>query len=426
VLHYLGTLGINSASINARYGHVQTPIDHFKEYQVAAFVYEMRSTAIKYEHIDTDFYAAEDVNASGTPRPDSQGAPPGAHHVSGPTQTFSSISLIGAVVPVSAASHKVAGLGLGPELKKSGSGNALSSMSSTFSLLNPGISPRPVRRPSSSISLHDPLAQSLSSLGSIPSGLNNSLLTSTTSASSLSSNTHTLTQAKLSCTLDALFRLLLIMSAQKKHHISRLVVGGFYHSSVPIGRNHSPAMVSPRYIDTGDDCCENYSHLLGAPPLTSDDSKNTNMLYYTRLEKLLSLRDTLQELLSTQRQNTALDNTANKMVSKLRVLKNSIEHTSRQSSCAIAGLTEKTTLRSTQRRVQEEAALLPLGRSRGDSGHVWQTAKDLHSFFHNNSEETPVGSRSSSVLRDSVSTDLDNQRLLSEDSSVGHHLPELL
>mgnify|MGYP006181139339 CR=1 FL=1 len=217
--------------------------------------------------------------------------------------------------------------------------------------------------------------------------------------------------------LDVLFRLLLIMSAQKKHHISRLVVGSFFHSSVPIGRNHSPVVFSPRFQEsTG---TEDYAHLLGAPPL-GGDPLCTNLEYYNKLEKLLTLRDTLQELVNAQRLNTALDKNASKMLSKLRVLKNCMDHTNRQASRAASVLTSKTTLRSTQQRLKEEEAARSGNLSRGDSAGsgVWQTSKDLSAFFH---QEEHSDSRCSSALRDSLSTDWDNTRVLSVDSV--EHIP---
>jgi hypothetical protein len=422
LVHHLGICGVAPAVINARFSHLQTPIDHFKEYQVCAFIHELRGAPITYGTITHDYYTAPgdtlQRNADRHSRQDlhsSAGTSPQR-----PSQVTGS-SIVATVLSLSVAKPT------GRAIDSRPSTSTLSSLSMALNAFSPTSTPRATPR--------TPGAPTAGA-GGVGEGI------SPREYGHVSNSGGSAMKAKVACTLDVLYNLLLIMSAQKKQHIARLVATVFFHSCVPAMRAGSPAHHTPfAGVDEEEDgqkkarrAARDYSFMLGPPPPA--DAVVDNSEYYRQLEALLTLRDTLQELKNTQRLNTALDKTANKASAKIRLLKSAIDQSARQSSRAIASLS--TTLRSTQQRQREAAAGTENGKGEGGvngESSAWKTTKDLHGYFHGEDDEAArTDSRSNSALRDSsVSLSADHNywdqqahgRVYSSDS-VGLHAPDIL
>lgn len=460
LVHYLGTCSVNTGTINARYSHIQVPIDHFKEYQVAAFVHELRTSVIHSDNIDADYYAHIDEHSIETPPHASKGA--ASNH--GTPLSIVAAVMSAASTSVPTAPHNADGPHqhrhvhekhkhghLSHTHKHASSKSTLSSsISSALSALTPSVTPRSAK--TVKLQTRETRVPSFASEPLLPfpqfntgvSGNNNGAINnggpSQAGGTESISTSSTMMQAKLGCNLDNLYRLLLIMSAQKRQHITRLVVSSHFHSTVPLARSYSHSPAADEESD--------YARFLGTKPCGGDsnlsDSKlstvsrtcnNHNLVYYEKLERLLTLRETLQELVNTQRLNDVLDKTSNKMATKMRLLRSAIEQTNKHTRRSIAGLQRKTVLRSTQRRLQADADAAKKRANGGDSTETdladgdggWQTVKDLSAFFRQQEDrhEGQDGqdgqrseSRSSSVLRDSLSADgtWDRGRLMSDDS----------
>lgn len=469
LVHHLGACGVNTSTINARYSYIQVPVDHFKEYQVTAFAHQLRTSVMSPDHIDLDFYsctaADNELLKGATPgRTTSSSSKSGGKDSTGGKSAPSSaqkappVSLVAGVISATSTVRSSSSFSASSSNSINNNNNKnmskttlSSSISSALSAFTPGVSPRSTTQHQTPTTTRDNNRNRGSSLDA---PLSASLLTTAGLLSALggfdgSPTSSTMMQAKLSCNLDNLFQLLLIMSAQKKRHIIRLVIGSNFHSTVPLARVYSHSPLSEEEFG--------YARLLGPKPEGGDhlcDSKFSptsrvhnahNLLYYEKLERLLTLRDTLQELVNTQRLNDVLDKTSNRMITKMRLLRSAIEQTNKHTRRSVAGLQRKTILRSTQQRLQAQAeahassAITTIKKTNGaeigvGGGHEegataavsaveWHVSQDLSAFFRAESGSQPPseqgGSRSSSVLRDSISVDGGGDRgsrLMSDDS----------
>lgn len=423
LVHHLGACGVAPAVISAKYSHLQTPIDHFKEYQVCAFAHELRSSAITFGTIDPNFYSGyhesqESLAMSGL----TSVASPRAS-VTTPAGKLSQVSIVAAILtsptPSATTVPSETALGLTEPTTTATSSGALSSLGSALSVLSSVSSSRKTNRsPRASSGRADVLLRDESGVLStgVPVPVRTAVLREVTRASSGNGSAgagvcsgHAVMAAKLGCSLDVLYNLLLIMSAQKKQHIVHLVTTSCYHSCVPAFSSAPQTDLSPLTPDSSSASSgrADYTYILGPVPSSALEPglqtslRSVNAEYYRKLEMLLTLRDTLQELVNTQRLNTVVDKTSNKANTKIRLLKNAINQTARQASRARVGLYKRITLRATQQRhAQEAAAAAAVGR-RGDGEEgegFWQTTEDLVSYFRDDAQSD---SRSSSVLRDS-------------------------
>lgn len=410
LVHHLGGCGVIPAAINARYSHLQTPIDHFKEYQICAFIHELRSASIADGTVHPDIFSGyraslqqgkatgsqQDLAGSvvGTPR-----TPQRAPHLTGISIVASVLSSpAGATSAVAntrppSTARPAAATTAGRPIEKSLSSSSVSTLTMAFGAFSPGSTPRGAPALGSNDFSRFPIAAATTGSDEGPRHHRGD--------PHFSGGQHSggsVMKAKVACTLDVLCRLVLIMSAQKKQHIIRLIATVFFHSCVPALRAVSPSS-HLHFADTlGDEedirgeheqamrRSRDYSFLLGSPPPENAIFDNSD--YYRRLEALLALRDTLQELSNTQRLNTVVDKTSNKASTKLRLLKNTIDQSAKHSRRALAALTKKTTLRVAQHQqhvathhgIKEGEAVEGSAGATDESG-LWKTTQDLKGFF---------------------------------------------